>query len=173
MKTALLVFVLAGCSGSTKQREPPATPTEQEAPVELKQPPADAMKEQVVEEQVAPPPEVLSNDDLELPAKPSGSGRETQSQIAWNATRDGIALMKQSKYAEASAKFREAVARVPEAGYFFNACMALFQEGKFGEALTTCNAVENNAPTTKLQGKTDKLRARIRYEASRQGIRLE
>ena len=50
------------------------------------------------------------------------------------------------KYGEAAKKFREAVARVPEAKYFFNLCTSRLQEGKFDEALTACNAVEQEQP---------------------------
>ena len=74
------------------------------------------------------------------------------------------------KYAEASAKFRDAVARVPEPKYFFNLCTSLFQEGKFGEAMTACNAVRNNNPTPDLQAKADKLIGKIQDEAKAQDI---
>ena len=57
-----------------------------------------------------------------------------------------------SKYDEATAKFRDAVARVPEAKYFFNLCTSLFQEGKFGEALTACNSAAQEQPGRHAQG---------------------
>ena len=65
----------------------------------------------------------------------------------------------------------DAVARVPEAKYFFNLCTSLLQEGKFGEALTACNAADKNADD-KLKAKVAKLgeqdqRARRRSRARR------
>jgi len=68
---------------------------------------------------------------------------------------------------------REAVARVPEAIYFFNLCLALFQEGRFGEALTACNAVDSNAPSKQLKAKNAKMMARIKDEAKAQGLAIE
>jgi len=98
---------------------------------------------------------------------------ETQAELANNLNEEGKELMYATKYAEASAKFREAVARVPEAKYFFNLCTSLFQEGKFSEALTACNAVDKNNPTSELQGKATKLTGRIKDEAKAQGLSIE
>jgi len=95
---------------------------------------------------------------------------ETQAELAAKLNEDGKELMYSNKYAEASAKFREAVARVPEAKYFFNLCTSLFQEGKFSEALTACAAVEKNNPTGELTGKATKLSGRIESEAKAQGL---
>ncbi len=95
---------------------------------------------------------------------------ETQAELANKLNEDGKELMYSNKYSEASGKFREAVARVPEAKYFFNLCTSLFQEGKFSEALTACNAVEKNNPTAELNGKASKLAGRINDEAKSQGL---
>jgi hypothetical protein len=95
---------------------------------------------------------------------------ETQAKLAEKLNEDGKELMYSNKYAEASAKFREAVARVPEAKYFFNLCTSLFQEGKFSEALTACAAVEKNNPSPELNGKATKLSGRIEDEAKSQGL---
>lgn len=95
---------------------------------------------------------------------------ETQTEIAIRNNEEGKELMFAQKYAEASAKFREAVARVPEAKYFFNLCTSLFQEGKFGEAKTACSAVEKNNPTPELAGKAAKLTGKIDDEAKSQGL---
>ena len=95
---------------------------------------------------------------------------ETQAELANKLNEDGKELMYANKYAEASGKFREAVARVPEAKYFFNLCTSLFQEGKFSEALTACNAVEKNNPTAELGGKATKLAGRINDKAKSQGL---
>ncbi|MDB4957672.1 MAG: hypothetical protein JWO36_5241 [Myxococcales bacterium] len=98
---------------------------------------------------------------------------QAQVDIAARENEEGKDLMFGGRYAEASAKFRDAVARVPEAKYFFNLCTSLYQEGKFGEALTACNAVEKNNPDDKLHGKTTKLVDKIKVEAKGQGIDLQ
>lgn len=97
---------------------------------------------------------------------------ETQAEIAARENEEGKTLMFSGKYAEASAKFQDAVARVPEPKYFFNLCTSRFQEGKFGEALTACNAADKNADD-KLKAKTAKLVEKIRDEAQKQGIDLQ
>jgi tetratricopeptide (TPR) repeat protein len=103
----------------------------------------------------------------------SGSAlAESQADLAAKLNEDGKELMYAGKYTEASAKFREAVARVPEAKYFFNLCTSLFQEGKFSDALTACDAVEKNKPSAELQGKATKLIGRIESEATAQGLKV-
>lgn len=97
---------------------------------------------------------------------------ETQAEIAARENDEGKALMFDGKYAEASAKFQDAVARVPEPKYFFNLCTSRFQEGKFGEALTACNAADKNGDD-KLKAKTAKMTEKIREEAQKQGIDLQ
>ncbi|HEU0034072.1 MAG TPA: hypothetical protein VFQ53_25770 [Kofleriaceae bacterium] len=98
---------------------------------------------------------------------------QSQAEIASNLNEEGKQLMYGQKYAEASAKFREAVARVPEAKYFFNLCLSLYQEGKFGEALTACDAVHKNNATPEQNGKADKLATKIKEEAKAQGHSIE
>src|SRR5579871_1910561 len=98
---------------------------------------------------------------------------ESQADIASRENDEGKELMYAGKYADASAKFRDAVARVPEAKYFFNLCTSLYQEGKFGEALTACDHAGQNNPDAKLKEKTDKLVARIHDEAKAQGVDLQ
>ncbi|HEV7556004.1 MAG TPA: hypothetical protein VGO00_11140, partial [Kofleriaceae bacterium] len=97
---------------------------------------------------------------------------QSQAQIANQLNEEGKELMFGNKYAEASAKFREAVARVPEPKYFFNLCTSLFQEGKFDLAITACNAVDKNTPAAELHDKNAKLIARIQEEAKAQNIEL-
>ncbi|MFN0248215.1 MAG: hypothetical protein ACKV2T_15090 [Kofleriaceae bacterium] len=97
----------------------------------------------------------------------------TQTAIAASLNDEGVKLMAAASYAGASSKFREAVARIPEAKYFFNLCTSLFQEGKFGEALTACAAGKRNDPSASLAQKLDTMIARIRAEASAQGISLD
>ena len=98
---------------------------------------------------------------------------ESQAEIAEKLNAEGKTLLFSNKYAEASAKFRLAVARVPEPGYFINLCTSLYHEGKFGEALTACNAVGNNNPSADQRTKSDKLVSRIKEEAKAQGIPAE
>src|SRR5689334_7774412 len=97
---------------------------------------------------------------------------ETQEEIAARENEEGKSLMFDGKYPEASAKFQDAVARVPEAKYFFNLCTSRFQEGRFGEALTACNSADKNGDA-KLKDKTAKMIAKIREEAQKQGIDLQ
>jgi hypothetical protein len=99
--------------------------------------------------------------------------QRSQADLAKKDNEEGKVLLFENKYAEASAKFRAAVARVPEPGYFINLCTSLFQEGKFGEALTACNAVANNNPSAQQRTKADKLTNRIQEEAKAQGISVE
>jgi hypothetical protein len=97
---------------------------------------------------------------------------DSQNEIAARENEDGKTLMFAGKYAEASAKFQDAVARVPEPKYFFNLCTSRFQEGKYGEALTACNAADKNADD-KLKAKTAKMIEKIREEANKQGLDLQ
>src|SRR5687768_211791 len=57
---------------------------------------------------------------------------------------EGKALLRQKKYAEATDKFRQAIVLLPDGRYYYNLCMALYHEGKLGEALTACRAVGPN-----------------------------
>jgi len=98
---------------------------------------------------------------------------QSQADIASRLNEEGKEQMYGNNYSQASVKFREAVARVPEPKYFFNLCTSLFQEGKFGEALTACNAVEKNNPSADLQAKATKLVGKIKAEATTQGIKVE
>jgi len=99
---------------------------------------------------------------------------ESQAEIAARLNEEGKQLMfaNPPRYAEASAKFQEAHSRAPEPKYFFNHCTSLFQEGKFGEALTACNAADKNADD-KLKPKIAKLIERIHEEAKKQNIDLQ
>lgn len=97
---------------------------------------------------------------------------QSQAEIAAKLNEEGKELMFGNKFAEASKKFQEAVARVPEAKYFVNLCLARFQEGKFDEALTACNAVELNNPTDAVKAKADKLIVKINEAAKSQNLEL-
>ncbi len=97
---------------------------------------------------------------------------ESQAEIAARLNEEGKQLLFAEKYAEASAKFQDAHSRVPEPKYFYNHCMSLTAEGKFGEALTACNAADKNADPG-LKDKIAKLDQRIHEEAKKQGIDLQ
>jgi hypothetical protein len=95
---------------------------------------------------------------------------ETQAEIADRENEEGKQLMFAKNYSEASAKFRDAATRTNEGKYYFNLCTSLYQEGKFGEAMTACNIAEKNAPDDKLRDKVAKLRPRIIEDAKKQGV---
>jgi len=97
---------------------------------------------------------------------------ESQAEIASRENDEGRDLMYASKYDEATAKFRDAVARVPEAKYFFNLCTSLYQQGVFGAALTACNAGDNLSPDPKLKEKIAKTSDKIKSDAAAQHIDL-
>ncbi len=97
---------------------------------------------------------------------------ESQAEIASKLNEEGKDLMFAGKFHEASEKFQQAVARVPEAKYFFNLCTSLYQEGKFPEAWTACQSVDKNSPDDKLKQKTAKLEQKIQSDADAQHIAL-
>ena len=99
---------------------------------------------------------------------------QSQAEIANRLNEEGKALMYQDKYAEASAKFRDAVARVPEAKYFYNLCASLYKEARFGLALTACNAAANSdTASPELKEQAAKLSQGVQAEAKRQGVSTE
>ena len=170
MKQVVLALALVGCGGKAKDDGEIKAPIldEQKArpePVVA----ADAETPAVEEPPVAPLEEPTAA-DLELPTKPGKTG--SQAQIAWLAASEAIDAAKLGKWNDASAKFRDAVARVPAGPYFFNLCLALYKEGKFSEALTACNAVRNSEPTPALQTKADLMSTRVKLAARDQGIKV-
>ena len=110
------------------------------------------------------PPAVIEPDTS--PTSSSGG----QAEIAAKLNDDGSKLFMNGSFANASMKFRQAVSRVPEPRYFFNLCLALFQEGKFAEALTACNAGTRENPPAPLRQKLDKATDMIKREAKAQGV---
>ncbi|MDQ3334244.1 MAG: hypothetical protein M4D80_03720 [Myxococcota bacterium] len=99
---------------------------------------------------------------------------QSQAELAEKLNEEGKAFMYADKYTEASAKFRDAVARVPEAKYFYNLCASLFKEGKFGEALLNCNnASSSETASPQLKEQASKLALGIKEEGKRQGIDVE
>jgi len=163
-------LVLLGCSGPAAPYQPAPTTPPPAAPTTEPPPPAPAPEPPRAP---APPPEPVTADQVESPARSPHGKPQSQSEIAARLNDEGKTALLAGEYAKASGSFRSAVARVPEPSYFFNLCLSLYQEGKFGEALTACNAVENNEPPPALAQKTTKLVERIKDEAKRQRIRLE
>lgn len=100
------------------------------------------------------------------PASPS------QAEIAARFNEEGKELLYHDQPDAAAKKFLDAVARVPEAKYFINLCVARFQGGRFDDALTACQAADVNNPTTDQRRKATALIERIRAEAKKQGIEL-
>jgi hypothetical protein len=96
----------------------------------------------------------------------------SQAEIAARLNEEGKNLLYADKVDAAIKKFQEAVARVPEAKYLVNLCVAQFQGGRFDDALTACLAVDHNNPTEEQRRKAAALIARIRAEAKKQGIQL-
>jgi len=90
--------------------------------------------------------------------------------IAARANNDGADAFAAGRFADASAKFRDAVAREPAPIYFFHLCLSLYREGKFTEALVACDAVHRRSPTPELAARAEVELTRILDEAHRQGI---
>jgi len=165
MRTLLLVVaVMVGCSGSSKKHDGDiVVPVVKQDPAPVEPEPAPAITA------VAEPTTPFSNDDLESTLK----SRSRQEMTAWQSNEDGIAAMKQGKFGDATTKFRDAVARVPDPSYFLNICMSLYQEGKFSEALVACDAVANNNPKPATKGKAEQMGARIKVAAKKQNITVQ
>jgi tetratricopeptide (TPR) repeat protein len=95
-----------------------------------------------------------------------------EAEIAAKLNEEGKNLLYEDQVDAAIKKFQEAVARVPEAKYFVNLCTALLQAGRLDQALSTCNAVELNNPTSDQRRKAALLIAKIRAEAKKQNLEL-
>lgn len=96
---------------------------------------------------------------------------ETQAEIAARYNEEGKALLFENNFSGASAKFAEAVARVPEPKYFINHCTALFQEGEFDRAITACEAAKKNGTPAQVD-KSNLLIGKIKEEAKAQGLEV-
>jgi hypothetical protein len=105
------------------------------------------------------------------PPKPTSSMSQAE-EIATRLNEEGKELLYHDQYDAAVRKFQEAAARVPEAKYFLNLCVAQFQAGRFSDALTACMAVDLNQPTDAQRSKAAKLIERLKAEAKKQGIDL-
>ncbi len=157
----LALVLLVGC-----QPPPTANPCPPQT-VYVSAPPTTPPVEPPVEQ---PPP--VGRDPFDLPiSRPPPTG--TQSAIAERLNTEGEQQLAAKGYAQATMKFREAVARVPEPKYFTNLCQSLFYEGKFTEALTACDASLRMSPAADLEQLTKRLVARILAAAKAQGISVE
>ena len=70
------------------------------------------------------------------PAPPTGEAKEADA-----LNEQGKKALVAGRYAEAVGKFREAIAFSPEPRFYLNLCMALYQQGKLGEAKQACEQV--------------------------------
>jgi hypothetical protein len=172
--TARWLFTLllaAGCM-PPPQAPPPTQPQGPGSPIEPAptEPPAEPIADPPAATGRAPAQPLAEPPIDATPAMRGKAG--TQQAIAARLNEEGKAAMYAQNYGDATAKFRQAVARVPEPTYFFNLCLALYQEGKFGEAMVACEATTKNDAPAALVAKAQKMLARIRDEARRQGIEL-
>ncbi|HET9626434.1 MAG TPA: hypothetical protein VFP84_33965, partial [Kofleriaceae bacterium] len=97
---------------------------------------------------------------------------QSQAELAEKLNDEGKQLMLEDKYAEASYKFQQAVARVAEPKYFFNLCVSQTNEGKLNEAYANCYSAKGNA-NEQLVGKADKMIAKIQDLAKQQHVELQ
>lgn len=176
MRWLLAPLLALGCSKPCPpptvivQQAPPSTTATQPDPTQPDPPTPTQPTEADIDPRYRPPtsgPVPLISTGQPLPTT-TGSQFEIAADKHW----EGEQLYASQRYAEASARFRDAVARVPEARYFYNLCASLYMEGKFGEALVACDAVQRNHPTAELAGKAKGLMVRIGDEAKAQGIRF-
>ena len=88
-----------------------------------------------------------------------------------NALNDeGKAAMQSGQFAAASDKFRDAIVLSQEGRFYFNLCVSLYQEGKLGDALGQCKAVEAAGADDKLRDKTSKMIGKIKDEMRKAGF---
>lgn len=169
MRSAVLALALIACG---PVYPPPPPPTSQ--PVSAQQP-GDPPARMDEDRAIATPPVSTPPTSGPVPLVSSGTppaSTRTQAEIAARKDWEGQDDYRRGEYADASMKFREAVARVPEARYFYNLCASLYMEGKFTEALTSCNAVQHNNPSSDLVAKANGLTAQIQNEARAQGLTI-
>jgi hypothetical protein len=112
---------------------------------------------------VPPPPTPRA----QTPERPTG-----QAEIARKLNEEGKALMYADKADEAARKFEQAAARVPDATYVLNLCVARFQSGRFQDAFNACKGIEMYSPTAEQRARAGKMIERIKAEAKTQGIEV-
>nr|HEX4312530.1 hypothetical protein [Kofleriaceae bacterium] len=92
---------------------------------------------------------------------PAVSQPGSQADIAERDAADAADLVAHGRYSDASAKLRDAAARVPEPRYFVDLCDSLAHEGKYGEALVACAAAGKLNPPAALQARITELTRRV------------
>lgn len=97
-----------------------------------------------------------------------------QAEIAAQRNAEGKELMFKNDFPAASMRFRDAVARAPEAKYFFILCISVFSEGKYSEALSACQGALDHQPDAAPRGKIEKtmVMVMVKNEAKKQGVNL-
>lgn len=103
---------------------------------------------------------------------PALAHAQSQAELAEKLNEEGKELMYQNKYAEASYKFQQAVARVAEPKYFFNLCVSQTNEGRLNEAYANCISAKGNA-SAEITAKADKMIAKIQDTAKQQNVELQ
>jgi hypothetical protein len=100
----------------------------------------------------------------------SAIAQPTNAQRADELNTQGKAAMESGDFAVASERFHQAIVLSREGRFYFNLCISLYQEGKFGESLAACNAVESAGADEPLKAKTGKMITKVRDEMKKQGF---
>ena len=103
-------------------------------------------------------------------SSPTAAQAESPAAQAAKLATEGKGLSADGKNAEASEKFRQAVVLSPEGKYYFYLCVSLSKEGKLGEALNACDAVERNGADDKTLTKTKSMIDSLRADMKKQGM---
>jgi hypothetical protein len=115
-------------------------------------------------------PRTLSTTLAALALTATAAMAQSNAERASQLNDQGKQLMGEGKFAEASEAFRQATLLSPEGRFYFNLCVSQYQQGKFGESLTSCNAVNNTSSDAKLKDKATRMIDKINGEMARQGI---
>jgi hypothetical protein len=83
---------------------------------------------------------------------------------------EGKGLSAEGKDAEASEKFRQAIVISPEGKFYWYLCVSLSKEGKLGEALNACDAVERNGADEKTVAKQRAMTQSLRDEMKKRNM---
>jgi hypothetical protein len=94
----------------------------------------------------------------------------TPAEQASKLAEEGKGLSAEGKHAEASEKFRQAVVLSPDGKFYLYLCISLSKEGKLGEAINACDAVERNGADEKTLTKTRQMTESLRTTMKQQGM---
>ena len=83
---------------------------------------------------------------------------------------EGKDAMKRGDFKLASDRFNQAIVLSREGRFYFNLCVSWFRDGKFGDALGACKAVDSAGADDKLREKTASLTKQIKDEMRKQGM---